>query len=348
MSAFSHWLKDENPPLIVAELSGNHGGDLSKAMELVHSAVESGADAIKLQTYKPETITVKGKGPRFTIQEGLWQGNSLHDLYTKGMTPWEWHEPLARKATELGVFLFSTPFDESAVNFLEHSIEPPIYKISSFELNHFPMLKKIAETKKIVLASTGVSNENEVSQAIRILQSNGCPQVVLLHCVSEYPAQYKDFHLHKMPELGSVHKVPFGLSDHSDGHVMPVAAVALGARVIEKHLCLDREEDSIDGAFSMLPSEFKKMTQAVQTTHDAMGFAIEYNPDNNGNSRHFRRSILVSRKISAGDTLTEENIRIARPAGGLCPSKWQTVLGKISRVDLEIGHPLSENDFADP
>ena len=348
MKELSNWLDNEIPPLIVAELSGNHGGSLSKAIKLVKSAVNSGADAIKLQTYKPETITVKGRGKRFTIEDGLWSGKSLHELYKVAMTPWEWHEPLEKEASKLGVFLFSSPFDESAVDFLEHSIKPPIYKIASFELNHFPLLKKIAKTKKPVLASTGVSTTSEISRAIEVLTDHGCPQVILLHCVSEYPAKFEDFHLHEMPKLGKDHKVPYGLSDHSEGHIIPVAATALGARVIEKHFCLDREQNSIDGAFSMLPDEFRKMTEAVHSTHLAMcgrKKSVEFLKRKN---RHFKRSILVSQKILAGDILSKKNIRIARPADGLCPSKWETVLGKISKTDLEIGHPLNEEDFQSP
>ncbi|MEC8790849.1 MAG: N-acetylneuraminate synthase family protein, partial [Verrucomicrobiota bacterium] len=224
----NNWLLGDAPPLLVAELSGNHGGSLNKAFELVEKAVESGADAIKLQTYSPETITVKGRCDRFLLKDGLWAGQYLDQLYAKAMTPWEWHEPLAQRASDLDVMLFSSPFDESSVKFLEDTLAPPIYKIASFEMNHFPMLEEIGKTRKPVLASVGVSTLNEIEKAISVLRDAGCPQIILLHCVSEYPAKVEEFSLRRINLLRDRFDLPIGLSDHSLGHLTAVAATAMG------------------------------------------------------------------------------------------------------------------------
>ena len=326
---------------MVAELSGNHGGGLDKALKLVSAAKEAGADAIKLQTYRPDTITVKGTDGRFKLKTGLWKGKFLHELYEQAMTPWEWHPLIAKEARNLGMICFSSPFDESAVDFLEESIQPALYKVASFEMNHFPLLERIGKTKKPVLASVGVSESQEIINALKVLRGAGCPEVILLHCVSEYPAKPSDFCLRRMPLLESDYKVKFGLSDHSLGHLVAVAATALGARVIEKHLCLDRDESSIDGAFSMLPQEFAELVSAVRLTHEAMSGS---QPPKE--SAKFKRSILVSNAIQQGDRLTPENVRIARPGDGLCPSRWNDILGQYATIDMSVGHPLSDQDIA--
>jgi len=332
------------PPFIVAEMSGNHGGSLDKALELVFAAKSSGADALKLQTYRPETITVNAKEERFLLKSGLWKGRYLHQLYEDAMTPWEWHPIIAEKASQLGMVCFSSAFDETAVDFLEESIDPPLHKIASFELNHFPLLNKIGETKKPVLASTGVSNASEIRNAIHVLKKSGCPQVILLHCVSEYPAKPQDFCLQLMPKLQDDYQVPFGLSDHSLGHLVAVAATALGARVIEKHISLDRDKTSIDGGFSMLPLEFSEMVSAVHSTH--LSITGEKTPDH---PRGFKRSILVSSSICAGDRFTNKNLRIARPGDGMCPSRWQEILKNgYAKKNLSVGHPLSDEDILFP
>lgn len=335
----------KNPPLIVAELSGNHGGDINKAFRLVESAIESGADAIKLQTYKPETITVEGRDDRFLLKKGLWKGRYLHDLYQDAMTPWEWHKPLADRAMELGSFLFSSAFDETAVEFLESQLNPVIHKVASFELNHFPLLEKIGQTKKMVFASVGVSSLNDIQRALDTLKSTGCPQVVLLHCVSEYPAYAGDFNLTSMLALKERFGDFVGLSDHSLGHTIAVSSTALGARVIEKHFTLDRNVNSIDGAFSMLPHEFKNLVDEVKTAHLAMGDSQFYNLKTESKGVHFKRSILVSSVIQKGEILTTKNIRVARPGDGLCPSLWKVVLGSRATQNMKVGHPLSLDDF---
>ena len=333
-------LDRDQPPLVVAEMSGNHGGSLQKALNLVDAAFQAGADALKLQTYKPETITVRGNDNRFIIKEGLWSGKTLSELYEEAMTPWEWHSQIFEKAKNLGMFCFSSPFDESAVDFLESELNPPVYKIASFELNHYPLLIKIARLGKPVIASVGVSSEEEVRTALEILKENGSAEVFLLHCVSEYPAQPSDFCLNLMPELGQTHGVVFGLSDHSLGHLVSVAATALGARLIEKHLCLDRELSSVDGGFSMLPNEFAEMTSSVHCTYKStIGKKLPSNP------AFYKRSILISEPVRKGECLDEKNLRIARPGDGLCPSKWEQVLGSKATKDMKVGHPLSLDDI---
>ena len=341
LEILSRILDEKSAPFVVAELSGNHGGGLDKALKLVSAAKEAGADAIKLQTYRPDTITVKGTDGRFKLKTGLWKGKLLHELYEQAMTPWEWHPLIAKEARNLGMICFSSPFDESAVDFLEESIQPALYKVASFEMNHFPLLERIGKTKKPVLASVGVSESQEIFNALKVLRGAGCPEVILLHCVSEYPAKPSDFCLRRMPLLESDYKVKFGLSDHSLGHLVAVAATALGARVIEKHLCLDRDESSIDGAFSMLPQEFAELVSAVRLTHEAMSGS---QPPKE--SAKFKRSILVSNAIQQGDRLTPENVRIARPGDGLCPSRWNDILGQYATIDMSVGHPLSYQDIA--
>jgi N-acetylneuraminate synthase len=346
MGIVEHISTVNEAPLLVAELSGNHGGVLDKAIELLETAVKSGADAIKIQTYKPETITVHGRCDRFLIKDGLWSGYYLHELYEMAMTPWEWHLPLAERAKELDVDLFSSPFDESAVDFLEDTIKPEVYKVASFELNHFPLLQKIGETKKPVLASVGVSNFEEIEIALETLYSSGCPSVTLLHCVSEYPAEVKDFNLNKIKVLREKFSTTVGLSDHSLGFSVALAATALGARVVEKHFTLDRNKSSVDGQFSMLPEEFKKMTDEVRLIHSALGGNKSMDSVKKFKGARYKRSILVSAHISKGDLLTAENIRVARPGDGLCPSLWYEVLGAKAEIDMDIGHPLKSEDFS--
>mgnify|MGYP001165556123 FL=1 len=343
----SNLTSSDQAPFIVAELSGNHGGSLKKALELVDAAKISGAHAIKLQTYKPETITVNSKDDRFLIKEGLWKGKYLHDLYHQAMTPWEWHSEIARKAKENELVCFSSPFDETAVDFLEEEISPSLYKIASFELNHFPLLKKVAALQKTVIASTGVSNEEEILKAIKTLRDNGCPEIILLHCVSNYPAKLEDFNLSLIPWMQKTFNCKVGLSDHSPGHLIPVLATALGARVIEKHLTLDRSKSSIDGDFSLLPEEFKVMSQSVLEAYKSMGGHYSKSKEIKIRFKNssFKRSILACKKIQSGDLLTKENIRIARPGHGMCPSKWTDVLGKKVKRNLEIGDPLVLRDL---
>lgn len=337
----------EQPPLVVAELSGNHGGELGRALDLIDAAAASGADAVKLQTYRPDTITVEVRDERFLIKDGLWSGRYLTDLYAEAMTPWKWHPALAERAAERDMALFSSPFDESAVDFLEDNLDPPLYKIASYELNHFPLLRKVAGTGKPVVASVGASTHEEITESVDLLRAEGCPLVVLLQCVSEYPADPKDFRLTSIPKLAEEFEVVPGLSDHSPGHIVPVVATALGARLIEKHLVLDREDGSIDAGFSMEPAEFQEMADAVRQAHASLGEAGVGVRDTNSPSRRFRRSILVTSPIRKGEPLTVDNLRVARPADGLSPARWDEVLGQIAARDMGVGHPLAEGDWTE-
>jgi pseudaminic acid synthase len=345
-AAFAERIADEQaPPFLVAELSGNHGGDLDRALDLVDAAAQSGADAVKLQTYRPELITVEAHDERFLIKDGLWAGRYLHDLYLEAMTPWEWHSALAERAAERGLALFSSPFDETAVDFLEESVDPPLHKIASLELNHLPLLRKVAQTGKPVAASVGASTREEISAAVELLRSEGCPLVLLLQCVSEYPASPKDFNLSALPAMAEEFAVVTGLSDHSPGHLVAVAATALGARLIEKHLVLDRGDGFVDAEFSMEPDEFRELVDAVGLAHAALGRPLP-GIEADASVRRFRRSILVAQAIARGETLTIENLRVARPGDGLDPARWEEVLGKTATSDLPVGHPLAEGDWS--
>ena len=335
------------PPVVVAELSGNHRGELDRALALVDASADAGADAVKLQTYRPDTITIDSRTDRFLISEGLWAGRYLADLYKEAMTPWEWHPALAERAAERGMALFSSPFDETAVDFLEESVNPPLHKIASFELNHFPLLRKIAQTGKPVAASVGASTHEEIDEAVALLRSEGCPLIILLQCVSQYPADPKDFNLSSLTELAAKFDLVSGLSDHSSGFVVPVVATSLGARLIEKHLVLDRNDGSIDAGFSMEPNEFRNMVDAVRSAHASLGEPKIGLQDENHPSRRFRRSILVSGSIRKGERLTAENLRVARPADGLSPARWDEVIGKEAACDMEPGHPLVSGDWVD-
>ncbi len=345
-AAFAERIADDlASPFLVAELSGNHGGDLDRALALIDAAAESGADAVKLQTYRPELITVEAREERFQIKEGLWAGRYLHDLYQEAMTPWEWHPALAERAAERGLALFSSPFDETAVDFLEKSIDPPLHKIASPELNHIPLLSKVAQTGKPVAASVGASTEREIGAAVDVLRAEGCPLVLLLQCVSQYPADPKDFNLAAIPAMAEQFEVVTGLSDHSPGHLVAVAATALGVRMIEKHLVIDRGDGSIDAGFSMEPDEFRDLANAVGLSHAALGTpspGIEADTP----ARRFRRSVLVARPIARGEAFSVENLRVARPGDGLDPARWEEVLGKTATADFAVGHPLAEGDWS--
>ena len=334
-------------PFIIAEISANHNGNIDIAKQTILAAKKYGADAVKLQTYRPDTITIDSRDDRFLITEGLWAGRYLADLYAEAMTPWEWHPALAERAAEHGMALFSSPFDETAVDFLEESIDPPLHKIASFELNHYPLLRKVARTGKPVAASVGASTGDEIAEAVSLLRTEGCPLVILLQCVSQYPADPKDFHLSSLAGLSAKFDVVSGVSDHSSGHVVPVVATTLGARLIEKHLVLDRNDGSIDAGFSMEPSEFREMVDAVHSAHSALGEPKIGLNDRNHPSRRFRRSILVSCSIRKGEKLSTENLRVARPADGLSPARWDEVIGKEAACDMEPGHPLESGDWVE-
>lgn len=329
------------PCYIIAEISANHNGSLDTALEIVRLAADAGADAVKLQTYTADTMTLDCERDPFIIKGGtLWDGSKLYDLYQQAHTPWEWHHAIFAEAKKCGIDCLSTPFDETAVDFLEQ-FDPPYHKVASFELTHHPLLEKIASTGRPVILSTGMASLEEIEEAVQVLQSSGCPEIVLLKCTSSYPAPAEEANLARIPDMAARFQVVAGLSDHTMGATVPVTAVALGAKVIEKHLCRSRQEPGPDSAFSMEPAEFKAMVEAVRIAEKAIG---EINYDRTAaeaKSLAFRRSIFSSRDIAAGESFTKENTCIIRPSDGLEPKHINTVLGKSAAHFIPRGTPLS-------
>ncbi len=328
-----------NRPFLVAELSGNHQQDIVRAKRLISKAAFAGADAVKLQTYTPDTITLPHRSPSFRINQGLWAGEYLHDLYRKAMTPWDWHPELAKFAEDLGLILFSSPFDESAVDFLEESIAPPVYKVASFEITHLPLLRRIGQTGKPAIVSTGMATRTEIGKAYDTLRSSGCSGIVLLKCVSTYPADPTDYNLRSINALERIFRCPVGLSDHTIGNETVLGAIALGACLIEKHLTLTRTDDAVDSGFSLQPEEFQTMTQSANTLFKALGKENLEPTRQEQEQLRFRRSIFVSERVKKGEMFNSQNLRIVRPHDGLSPEHWDEILGKRSAVSLEPGTP---------
>jgi pseudaminic acid synthase len=331
---------DECPCYIIAELSANHGQSFEKALDLVHAAKQAGADAVKLQTYTPDTMTIDCRRNEFLIGKGtLWEGKNLHDLYAEAYTPWEWQPKLKKEAERLGMHCFSTPFDHTAVDFLER-MKVPAHKIASFELVDTELLRKVASTGKPVIISTGMATFQEISEAVQTLREAGCTKLALLKCTSAYPSMPEDMNLRTIPHLAEAFGVPVGLSDHTMGTEVPVTAVALGACIIEKHLTLRRSDGGPDGAFSLEPEEFRAMVTAVQTAEKALGKVVYDITDKERASRVFRRSLFVVQDMKAGDAFTRENVRSIRPAYGLPIRYLEHVLACAASTDLKRGAPL--------
>lgn len=326
-------------PFIIAEMSGNHNQSLDRAMELVDAAAEAGAHALKLQTYTADTITMKGV---MTIHDknSLWNGKELHDLYKMAYTPWEWHKAIFDRAKEKGMEAFSSPFDETAVEFLE-SLNVPAYKIASFENTHHPLLKKVAATGKPVIVSTGVTNKTDIDEAVDVLKKAGCKNIILLKCTSTYPATPENTNLLTIPDFEKNYNCIIGLSDHTMGTGVSIAAVALGARVIEKHFTLRRADGGVDSAFSLEPEELKSLVVETERAFLALG-KVQYGiQPAEEKSVQFKRSIYVSKDIKAGEILSTDNLKIIRPANGLAPKHWEEVLGKKAKTNIKAGTPLS-------
>jgi N-acetylneuraminate synthase len=327
---------------VIAEMSGNHNQSLDRGLKIIEAAAQSGVQAIKLQTYTADTITLDVRGGDFDIQdqESLWSGRNLHDLYQMAHTPWEWHEPLMRRAKELGLICFSSPFDETAVDFLE-KLNVPIYKIASFENNHLPLIKKVASTGKPIIMSTGMATIAELDEAVTTARKNGCKDLTLLKCTSTYPASAENSNLLTIPHLRDLFGCKVGLSDHTLGIGTSVAAVALGATVIEKHFTLSRADGGVDSAFSIEPIEMAQLVRECEAASLALG-GIKYGPTPaEEKSLVFRRSIYVAKDMKAGDVFTPENIRVVRPGRGLHPNLYEKILGKKAMTDLAKGQPLS-------
>lgn len=328
------------PAYIIAEMSANHGQDFGQAMRILEAAQEAGAEAVKLQTYTADTLTIACDREPFRIQGTAWQGRNLHELYREAATPWEWQPKLLAAAREMGLQGFSTPFDAGAVDFLE-SLAVPAHKIASFELVDLALLRKVAATGKPVLLSTGMASLAEIDEAVATLRGAGCRDLALLKCASAYPAPPSAMNLRTIPHLAQAFGTPTGLSDHSLGIAAPVAAVALGACIIEKHLTLSRADGGPDSGFSLEPAEFKEMVRAVREAEQALG-EVRYalTPEEEA-SRVFRRSLFVVRDIKAGEPFTAENLRSIRPGQGLHPRYLELVIGRRAAQNIERGTPLA-------
>ena len=332
---------DNHSPFIIAEMSGNHNQSLERALALVDAAAEAGAHALKLQTYTADTITLDSRHPSFFIDDpkSLWHGKYLYELYQDAYTPWEWHAEIFAHAKSRGMVAFSSPFDESAVDFLE-SLDVPAYKIASFENNHIPLLKKVASTGKPVILSTGASALSEIGIAIETLRAAGCKDIIVLQCTSTYPASPENSNVATIPALASMFRCHAGLSDHTMGIGVAAAATALGARVIEKHFTLARSDGGVDSEFSLEPEELKSLVDETRRAFQSVGevkFGID---DTESTSRQHKRSIYVSGDIARGDRFSSDNIKIVRPGLGLPPGRWDEIIGRRAACDLKAGTPL--------
>lgn len=334
-------------PFIIAEMSGNHNQSLSRAKEILQAASQCGVHAVKLQTYTADTMTIDQRGGLFDITDknSLWNGRNLYELYQEAHTPWEWHKPLFDYAKELGLICFSSPFDESAVDFLE-GLNVPCYKIASFENTDHPLLKKVAQTGKPVIMSTGIADIADISESVDVLRKNGCDKIILLKCTSTYPSTPENTNLITIPEMQKLFPDSIiGLSDHTMGIGASIASIALGARVIEKHFTLNRADGGVDSAFSMEPGEMKSLVTESERAFLALG-KIQFNVQKvEEKSKAFKRSVYIVKDIKTGDRFTKENIRIIRPGDGLAPKYYETIIGKISKSDLKRGTPMKESYF---
>jgi pseudaminic acid synthase len=330
-------------PFVIAEMSGNHNQSLDRALAIVEAAAKSGADAIKLQTYTADTMTIRGA---HTINDAgsLWNGRELYELYREAYTPWEWHKPIFEKAHSLGMVAFSSPFDETAVDFLEE-LGAPLYKIASFENTDWPLLERVAKTGKPVIMSTGVSQLSDIDESVRLLRSHGCNQIILLKCTSTYPATPENTNLVTIPHLASMYNTLVGLSDHTMGIGASVAAVALGARVIEKHFTLSRADGGVDSAFSLEPDELRALTTEVERAFLALG-NVQYGVQDAEKSSHkYKRSLYFSQSMPAGTVVTKDNIKALRPGNGIETKYLNLVLGKRVNKDITAGTPVQWDLF---
>lgn len=329
-------------PYLIAEMSGNHNQSLDRALEIVDAAAASGADAIKLQTYTADTMTLNTDAPGFVIEDpdSLWAGRQLYDLYDEAHTPWDWHEPLIERAEGHGLHCFSTPFDDTAVDFLE-DLGVPAYKIASFEVTDLPLIEKVAKTGKPIIISTGMATVAEIDEAVRTAKTAGNDQIVILKCTSTYPASPCNTNISTIPNMREAFGVEVGLSDHTMGCGVAVAAVGLGAVLVEKHFTLRRADGGVDSAFSMEPEEFRMLREETERAWQAIGKISYGGTSAEDKSRAFRRSLYIARDVAEGEELTTENLRIIRPGYGLPPKLYRELLGRKARRALSAGTPVS-------
>ena len=336
-------MQEQKKPFIIAEMSGNHNQSLERALKIVEAAAEAGVDAVKLQTYTADTMTINKSDGEFLItdENSLWKGYSLYELYQKAHTPWEWHKSIFERCRELGILCFSTPFDASAVEFLEE-LDCPIYKIASFENIDLPLVRKIAQTGKPIIASTGMASLAEIDDLVRAAGKNGCQDLTLLKCTSSYPAKPDEINLMTIQDMKKQFQCSVGLSDHTLGIGVAVAAIVMGASVIEKHFTLSRADGGVDAAFSLEPEEMKQLVKECNVVKSALGKVTYGMTQKEERSRQFRRSLYVVKEVKAGDVFTKENIRSIRPGKGLSPKYYDDVLGKKANVDIAVGTPLTD------
>ena len=332
----------KNKPFIVAEMSGNHNQSLDRALKIVEAAAKSGAHALKLQTYTADTITIDAKNSDFFIndQESLWKGRSLYGLYEAAYTPWEWHEQIIKRSNELGMLCFSSPFDETAVDFLE-KLEVPAYKIASYENIHLPLIKKVAQTGKPVIISTGLASKTEINDAVLTLKNSGCKEYALLKCTSSYPALPENSNILTIPDLRKNFNCEVGLSDHTMGIGTALSAISHGATIVEKHFTLDRNDGGVDSNFSIEPEEMKILVTESIRAWQSLG-RIFYGPtESEKNGIKFRRSIYIVEDMTSGEELTKKNLRIIRPGKGLAPKYYDELLGRKVNQELKKGTALT-------
>jgi len=335
-------ISESNPPFIIAEMSGNHNQSLDRALAIVEAAATAGAHAIKLQTYTADTMTLNIDRPDFIINDpdSLWHGRHLYELYQEAHTPWEWHKPIMDYAKQLGLICFSTPFDETAVDFLE-TLDVPAYKIASFENTDVQLLKKVARTGKPVIVSTGMASLSDLELMVKTLRENGCNDFILLKCTSAYPASPKEANLKTIPHLANMFNCQVGLSDHTMGVGVAIAATALGATVIEKHFCLSREEGGVDAAFSLEPAELALLVTESKKGWQSIGREKYTISAVEEKSKQFRRSIYFQKPLKAGDVVSRDAVRVVRPGYGLPPKDYDLIVGKKVSRDVVSGEPVS-------
>ena len=332
-------ISPEHPPYIIAELSANHNGDYNKAIEIINQAKLCGADAIKIQTYTADTITLNSTNKDFQIEGGLWDGRTLYDLYEEAHMPWDWHKPLFNHALEVGITIFSSPFDETAVDLLE-DLNSPAYKIASFEAIDIPLIKYVASTKKPMIISTGMADFDEIDEAVSAAREGGCKELAILHCVSGYPALAKDYNLKTLLDMKNKFNLVTGLSDHTIDNVTAISSISMGASIIEKHFTLDRNGGGPDDSFSLMPTELEQLCRDSKIAFSAIG-KVDYGPKSSemGNIK-FRRSLYFTNDINKGDIITKNCIRSVRPGYGLKPNLLETVIGKKAKKNIKKNTPV--------
>lgn len=331
----------DHPTYVIAEISANHNHDIQEAIDLIHLAKECGADAVKIQTYTPDTMTIDCDNEYFQIGKGtIWEGKNLYELYGEAYMPWEWTSRLIEEAKQVGITLFSSPFDKTSVDFLEE-LNMPAYKIASFELVDHPLIAHVAKTGKPVIMSTGMGTLREIAEAVEVLEANGCKEYALLKCTSSYPAPADEANLARIRHMSEAFQVPVGLSDHTMGAAVPAVAVGLGACIVEKHFTKSRAVPGPDSSFSMEPDELKEMIQSVRVAEQAVGTVTYELTEKEINSRIFRKSIFVVEDVVAGEVMSPENIRVIRPGYGMEPKYLDQAIGKMAKQNIPRGTPLS-------